>query len=43
MDLRVNMERVTYQTTLNKDKNKIKVGEIARKNGPGAMHAVLTK
>ena len=37
MDLRVDMEGVTYQTTLNKDKNKIRVGEIVRKNGPGAI------
>jgi len=37
MELRVDMEGVTYQTTLNKDKNKIRVGEIVRKNGPGAI------
>ena len=31
------MEGVTYQTTLHKDQNKIRVSEIVRKNGPGAI------
>jgi len=37
MDLRADMEGVVYQTTLYKDDRQIRVGEVARKYGPGAI------
>jgi len=37
MELRVDMEGVTYQTTLHKNQNRIRVSEIVKKYGPGAI------
>jgi len=37
MELRVDMEGVTYQATLHKDNSQIRVGPITKKYGPGAI------
>jgi len=37
MELRADMEGVIYQTTLHKDQRQIRVGEITKKYGPGAI------